>query len=131
MLVVRGKDYVTIMHVQSRTIPESLLWFARCHRQRAQHQSSILHHHDRLEIPLHVRATHPFGFLIVLTVFEWHRYNKYASITAKALRAALKEEERVIAEKRGLTSTRFQKWENGVGGQQVRRVGAPAPSLDH
>ncbi|KAF5323770.1 hypothetical protein D9619_012936 [Psilocybe cf. subviscida] len=46
-------------------------------------------------------------------------YNKYASVTAKALRAALKEEERVLAEKRGLTATRFQKWENGVGGQQT------------
>ncbi|KDR69278.1 hypothetical protein GALMADRAFT_230781 [Galerina marginata CBS 339.88] len=46
-------------------------------------------------------------------------YNKYAQITARALRASLKEEERVIAEKRGLTSTRYQKWENGVGGQQV------------
>ncbi|KAF9555822.1 hypothetical protein CPC08DRAFT_711704 [Agrocybe pediades] len=46
-------------------------------------------------------------------------YNKYATITARALRASLKEEERVVAEKRGLTSTRFQKWENGVGGQQT------------
>ncbi|PPQ91356.1 hypothetical protein CVT25_004123 [Psilocybe cyanescens] len=46
-------------------------------------------------------------------------YNKYASITARALRASLKEEERVIAEKRGVTNTRFQKWESGVGGQQV------------
>ncbi|KAF8800525.1 hypothetical protein BYT27DRAFT_7148587 [Phlegmacium glaucopus] len=46
-------------------------------------------------------------------------YNKYAQITARALRASLKEEERVLAEKRGLTSVRYQKWENGVGGQQV------------
>ncbi|KAH9484572.1 hypothetical protein JR316_0004054 [Psilocybe cubensis] len=46
-------------------------------------------------------------------------YNKYAQITARALRSSLKEEERVIAEKRGITNTRFQKWENGVGGQQV------------
>jgi F-type H+-transporting ATPase subunit epsilon len=49
------------------------------------------------------------------------RYNKYAQITARALRASLKEEERLVAEKRGLTSVRYQKWENGVGGQQVRR----------
>ena len=32
----------------------------------------------------------------------------------------MKEEERVLAEKRGLSSVRYQKWENGVGGQQVR-----------
>jgi len=50
-------------------------------------------------------------------------YNKYATITARALRASLKEEERVLAEKRGITSTRFQKWENGTGGQQVRSIG--------
>ncbi|KAF5323708.1 hypothetical protein D9619_012934 [Psilocybe cf. subviscida] len=33
--------------------------------------------------------------------------------------AALKEEERVIAEKHGFTATTFQKWENGVGGQTL------------
>ncbi|KAF9053326.1 mitochondrial ATP synthase epsilon chain-domain-containing protein [Panaeolus papilionaceus] len=46
-------------------------------------------------------------------------YNKYASVTARALRASLKQEERVLAEKRGVTNVRYQKWENGVGGTQV------------
>ncbi|KAF9476410.1 hypothetical protein BDN70DRAFT_812308 [Pholiota conissans] len=46
-------------------------------------------------------------------------YNKYAQITARALRASLKEEERVVAEKRGVTGARYQNWENGVGQQQV------------
>ena len=46
-------------------------------------------------------------------------YNKYAQITARALRNSLKEEERLAAEKRGLTTVRYQKWENGVGGPQV------------
>ncbi|KAF8163784.1 mitochondrial ATP synthase epsilon chain-domain-containing protein [Crassisporium funariophilum] len=46
-------------------------------------------------------------------------YNKYAQITARALRVSLKEEERVLAEKRGLSALKYQKWENGVGGQQV------------
>lgn len=50
----------------------------------------------------------------------WLRYNRYASITARAVRASLKGEERVLAEKRGVTTARFQKWENGVGGPQVR-----------
>lgn len=50
---------------------------------------------------------------------ECPRYNKYAQITARALRASLKEEERVVAEKRGVTNARYQKWENGVGQQQV------------
>ncbi|PPQ71569.1 hypothetical protein CVT26_010426 [Gymnopilus dilepis] len=51
------------------------------------------------------------------TVFT---YNKYAQITARALRQSLKEEQRLAAEKRGLTTVRYQKWENGVGGQQVQ-----------
>ncbi|OBZ65720.1 hypothetical protein A0H81_14239, partial [Grifola frondosa] len=40
-------------------------------------------------------------------------------ITARALRQSLKENERVAAEKRGLTILRYQKWEKGQGGQQV------------
>ncbi|EIW84659.1 hypothetical protein CONPUDRAFT_116808 [Coniophora puteana RWD-64-598 SS2] len=46
-------------------------------------------------------------------------YNKYAQITARAVRNSLKETERVAAEKRGLTTVRYQHWENGVGGQQT------------
>ncbi|EDR06564.1 uncharacterized protein LACBIDRAFT_300113 [Laccaria bicolor S238N-H82] len=46
-------------------------------------------------------------------------YNKFASITARAVRSSLKEEERLLAEKRGLTSVRYQKWANGVGGVQT------------
>ena len=46
-------------------------------------------------------------------------YNKFAQITARAVRASLKEDHRLAAEKRGLTSLRFQQWENGLGGQQV------------
>ncbi|KAG6810852.1 hypothetical protein H0H92_010067 [Tricholoma furcatifolium] len=46
-------------------------------------------------------------------------YNKYAQITARAVRASFKEEERLAAERRGLTSLKFQRWENGVGGIQT------------
>ncbi|KAI0723795.1 mitochondrial ATP synthase epsilon chain-domain-containing protein [Cerioporus squamosus] len=46
-------------------------------------------------------------------------YNKYTQIAARALRASLKEEERVVAEKRGLTALRYQRWENGQGGPQT------------
>ena len=56
----------------------------------------------------------------ILGTYQLLRYNKYAQITARALRASLKEQERLVAEKRGLTTVRYQKWENGVGGQQVR-----------
>ncbi|PBK93258.1 hypothetical protein ARMGADRAFT_1165489 [Armillaria gallica] len=46
-------------------------------------------------------------------------FNKYSEIAARAVRASLKEDQRVLAEKRGLTALRYQKWENSQGGQQV------------
>ncbi|PFH47001.1 hypothetical protein AMATHDRAFT_7185 [Amanita thiersii Skay4041] len=46
-------------------------------------------------------------------------YNKFAQITARAVRASLKEEQRLAAEKRGVTTLRYQQWDNGLGGQQV------------
>ncbi|EGN95855.1 hypothetical protein SERLA73DRAFT_142812 [Serpula lacrymans var. lacrymans S7.3] len=46
-------------------------------------------------------------------------YNKYAQITARAVRQSLKETERLQAERRGVTALRYQKWENGTGGTQV------------
>ena len=47
------------------------------------------------------------------------RFNKYSQIAAQALRASLKEEKRVLSEKRGVTQLRYQKWEDGKGGTQV------------
>ncbi|KAJ3548002.1 hypothetical protein NMY22_g1432 [Coprinellus aureogranulatus] len=45
-------------------------------------------------------------------------YNKYAQITARALRSSLKDDLRVAAEKRGQTSVRYQQWQDGKGGAQ-------------
>ena len=59
------------------------------------------------------------------------RYNKYTQIAARALRQSLKEEFRVASEKRGQTILRYQKWENGVGGQQVRPLLAFYSNLFH
>jgi F-type H+-transporting ATPase subunit epsilon len=53
-------------------------------------------------------------------VFPPSSFNKASSIAARALRASLKEDKRVAAEKRGATIMRYQKWENGQGGEQVR-----------
>ncbi|KAF7329883.1 hypothetical protein MKEN_00252000 [Mycena kentingensis (nom. inval.)] len=57
-------------------------------------------------------------------------YNKYTQITARAVRNSLQENQRLAAEKRGLTLLRYQPWENGVGGSQVRRVTTLVPELD-
>jgi F-type H+-transporting ATPase subunit epsilon len=46
-------------------------------------------------------------------------FNAYTQISSRALCQALKENARLNAEKRGVTDLRYQKWENGKGGQQV------------
>jgi len=63
-----------------------------------------------------------FPTLSFVTMSSWRTifsYNKYSQICARAVRASFKEEQRVAAEKRGLTSLRYQQWENGKGGQQI------------
>ncbi|KAJ3754161.1 mitochondrial ATP synthase epsilon chain-domain-containing protein [Lentinula raphanica] len=49
-------------------------------------------------------------------------FNKYSQITAGAVRKSLKETQRLAAEKRGLTALRYQFWEDGKGGEQVRSL---------
>ncbi|KAM0750363.1 hypothetical protein T439DRAFT_326332 [Meredithblackwellia eburnea MCA 4105] len=46
-------------------------------------------------------------------------YNKYLQIAGRATRAALKEEERVQADKRNAISLRWQEWKDGKGGAQT------------
>ncbi|KAJ7702958.1 mitochondrial ATP synthase epsilon chain-domain-containing protein [Mycena olivaceomarginata] len=48
-------------------------------------------------------------------------YNKYTQITARAVRNSLQENQRLAAEKRGLTALRYQNWENGEDGVQPSR----------
>lgn len=50
-------------------------------------------------------------------------------IAARATRQALKEEERLKAEKRGAITLKWQTWQNGKGSAQVRRVWARPPSV--
>ncbi|KFH48819.1 ATP synthase subunit epsilon-like protein [Hapsidospora chrysogenum ATCC 11550] len=40
-------------------------------------------------------------------------YNRYLAIAARTIRRSLKEDKRIIAERRGETELRFAKWENG------------------
>jgi F-type H+-transporting ATPase subunit epsilon len=56
------------------------------------------------------------------------RYNKYTQIAARAVRQSLKENERLVAEKRGLTTLRYQHWEGGKGGEQVEFFLPPVTS---
>ena len=47
------------------------------------------------------------------------RFNKYIQIAARATRNALKEEERLKAEKRGAVTLKWQTWKDGKGSAQV------------
>ncbi|KAF8263582.1 mitochondrial ATP synthase epsilon chain-domain-containing protein [Lactarius quietus] len=53
---------------------------------------------------------------------QYFTYNKYTQIAARAVRQSLKENERLAAERRGLTSLRYQHWEDGKGGEQVHLI---------
>lgn len=79
--------------------------------------NTVLHDEQCLAQRFHVCID---DVLIAMKAHCLLSYNKYTQIAARAVRASLKEEQRVAAEKRGLTSLRYQQWENGQGGQQVR-----------
>lgn len=76
------------------------------------------HDEQLLEKRFHVRCALK---LYIKPLIFLDSYNKFAQITARAVRSSLKEEQRLAAERRGLTTLRFQQWENGLGGQQVWR----------
>ncbi|KAI2468439.1 mitochondrial ATP synthase epsilon chain-domain-containing protein [Annulohypoxylon bovei var. microspora] len=50
-------------------------------------------------------------------VFAWKTaglsYNRYLAVAARVVRRSLKEDKRLIAERRGEMDLRFAKWENG------------------
>ena len=72
--------------------------------------------YDELEKHFHVCCTLKRCIELLISIAS---YNKFAQITARAMRASLKDDHRVAAERRGVTSLRYQQWENGLGGQQV------------
>ncbi|PWN25254.1 hypothetical protein BDZ90DRAFT_234451 [Jaminaea rosea] len=50
---------------------------------------------------------------------QFFSYNRYTAICGRATRSALKESERVKAERRGETSLRYQEWKDGKAGEQT------------
>ena len=47
------------------------------------------------------------------------RYNKYSQVAARAVRASLKEPERIKAEKRALVTLKKQTWDKGTPSESV------------
>ncbi|KAI1095238.1 mitochondrial ATP synthase epsilon chain-domain-containing protein [Rostrohypoxylon terebratum] len=54
-------------------------------------------------------------------VFAWKAaglsYNRYLAVAGRVVRRSLKEEKRLIAERRGESDLRFAKWDNGKMGE--------------
>ncbi|TKA25532.1 hypothetical protein B0A50_05393 [Salinomyces thailandicus] len=44
-------------------------------------------------------------------------YNRYLAVAARVVRRSLKEDKRLVAERRGEMDLRFAKWENGKQGE--------------
>ncbi|KZM25192.1 uncharacterized protein EKO05_0008509 [Ascochyta rabiei] len=44
-------------------------------------------------------------------------YNRYIQVASRVVRRSLKEDKRIIAERRGVSELRFAKWENGKQGE--------------
>ncbi|KAK3344352.1 mitochondrial ATP synthase epsilon chain domain-containing protein [Lasiosphaeria hispida] len=53
--------------------------------------------------------------------FAWKQagltYNRYLAIAARAVRRSLKDDKRLIAERRGESDLKFAKWSNGKQGE--------------
>ncbi|EAA26885.1 hypothetical protein GE21DRAFT_2699 [Neurospora crassa] len=64
-------------------------------------------------------------------VFAWKAagitYNRYLAVASRALRRSLKEDKRIIAERRGeAAEVKFAKWSNGKPGETVNLSSANA-----
>ncbi|KAH8177971.1 mitochondrial ATP synthase epsilon chain domain-containing protein [Sarocladium implicatum] len=44
-------------------------------------------------------------------------YNRFLAISARTIRRSLKEDKRILAERRGEMELRFARWENGKQGE--------------
>ncbi|KFY09328.1 hypothetical protein V492_05530 [Pseudogymnoascus sp. VKM F-4246] len=59
--------------------------------------------------------------LTIKMTFAWKQaglsYNKYLAVAARVVRRSLKEEQRVAAERRGVSELRSARWENGKQGE--------------
>ncbi|KAH6661497.1 mitochondrial ATP synthase epsilon chain-domain-containing protein [Plectosphaerella plurivora] len=64
-------------------------------------------------------------------VFAWKAagisYNRYLAVAARAVRRSLKEDKRIVAERRGELELRFSKWEGGKQGE-VKTITSATPA---
>ncbi|KAB5583683.1 mitochondrial ATP synthase epsilon chain domain-containing protein [Coniochaeta sp. 2T2.1] len=56
-------------------------------------------------------------------------YNRYLAVAARAVRRSLKDDKRLIAERRGDSDIRFAKWSNGKQGDSQHLVEANTAAM--
>ncbi|CAF3602315.1 unnamed protein product [Fusarium graminearum] len=61
-----------------------------------------------------------------LTLVVPDSYNRYLAIAARVVRRSLKDDKRIVAERRGEMDLRFSKWENGKQGEMQNLAKANA-----
>ncbi|OTB04597.1 hypothetical protein M426DRAFT_320710 [Hypoxylon sp. CI-4A] len=66
-------------------------------------------------------------------VFAWKAaglsYNRYLAVASRVVRRSLKEDKRLVAERRGESDLRFAKWENGKMGEPKSLTEANAAAI--
>ncbi|PSR82328.1 mitochondrial ATP synthase epsilon chain-domain-containing protein [Coniella lustricola] len=55
-------------------------------------------------------------------------YNRYLAVASRVVRRSLKDDKRLLAERRGEMELRFAKWENGKQGENKNLAEANAAS---
>ncbi|EGY15868.1 uncharacterized protein VDAG_07032 [Verticillium dahliae VdLs.17] len=102
-------------------------------RRKSRPRTFNWHHHHRTRnhppqsLPSPILAPSPIANM----VFAWKAagitYNRFLAVSARAVRRSLKEDKRIIAERRGaVAEIRFAKWENGKMGEPKDLVKANA-----
>lgn len=68
----------------------------------------------------------PSFYILRANLFLWSSffcsYNKYSQVAARAVRSALKEPERIKADKRALVTLKKQIWEKGIPTESVSQT---------
>ncbi|KAL6891339.1 mitochondrial ATP synthase epsilon chain domain-containing protein [Trichoderma longibrachiatum] len=56
-------------------------------------------------------------------------YNRYLAVAARAIRRSLKEDKRIVAERRAVSELRFAVWKNGKPGETKDLAAANAAAM--
>lgn len=75
-----------------------------------------------LSLPLPLFPSSSVSFFLIRVLFSPISYLQYSQICARAVRSALKEQTRVIAQQRDAQTIKVAKWQNGKSGEFVSTI---------